>query len=68
MDWLFPSYYYLYVLTINGVWVAKLKLKLYYDRPSVGQSVFVSGTHLGPTTNVPFSLTFSLDSCGFIIS
>jgi hypothetical protein len=25
--------------------------KLYYDRQSIGQSVSVSGTHLGPATN-----------------
>jgi hypothetical protein len=43
------------------------KLKLSYDRQSVGQSVLVSGTHLGPTTNFSFSLKFSLDSCGFVI-
>jgi hypothetical protein len=31
--------------------------KLYYDRQSVGQSVLVSGTHLGPATNFfPLSL------------
>jgi hypothetical protein len=29
----------------------KLKLKLIYGRQSVGQSVLVSGTHLGPVTN-----------------
>jgi hypothetical protein len=29
----------------------KLKLKLIYDRQSVGQSVLVSGAHLGPVTN-----------------
>jgi hypothetical protein len=28
-----------------------LKLKLIYDRQSVGQSVLVSGDHLGPLTN-----------------
>jgi hypothetical protein len=28
-----------------------LKLKLIYDRQSVGHSVLVSGTHLGPATN-----------------
>jgi hypothetical protein len=33
----------------------KLKLKLYYDRQSVGQSALVSGTHLGPAINF-FSL------------
>jgi hypothetical protein len=45
----------------------QLKLKLIYDQQSVGQSVLVSGTHLGPTTNFSFSLKFSLDSCGFVI-
>jgi hypothetical protein len=45
----------------------KLKLKLNYDRQSVGQSVLVSGAHLGPVTNFSFSLIFSLDSCGFVI-
>jgi hypothetical protein len=29
------------------------KSKLYYDWQSVGQSVLVSGTHLGPTTHFP---------------
>jgi hypothetical protein len=33
-----------------------------YDRQSVGQSILVSGAHPGP-----FSLKFSLDSCGFAI-
>jgi hypothetical protein len=32
------------------------KSKLYYDRRSVGQSVLVSGTHLGPATNFSPSL------------
>jgi hypothetical protein len=45
----------------------KLKLKLNYDRQSVGQSVLVSGIHLGPATNFSFFLKFSLDSCGFVI-
>jgi hypothetical protein len=45
----------------------KLKLKLICDRTSVGQSVLVSGTYLGPTTNFSFSLIFPLDSCGFVI-
>jgi hypothetical protein len=45
----------------------KLKLKLIYDWQSVGQSVLVSGTHLGPATNFSFSLKFPLDSCGFVI-
>jgi hypothetical protein len=45
----------------------KLKLKLNYDRQSVGQSVLVSGAHLGPATNFSFSLKFSLDGCVFVI-
>jgi hypothetical protein len=36
----------------------KLKLKLIYDRQSVGQSVLVSGAHLGPAANFSFSLKF----------
>jgi hypothetical protein len=36
-------------------------------RPTVGQSVLVSGTHLGPATNFSFALKFYLDSCGFVI-
>jgi hypothetical protein len=44
-----------------------LKLKLIYDRQSVGQSALVSGTHQGPVTNFSFSLKFPLDSCGFVI-
>jgi hypothetical protein len=42
-------------------------LQLIYDRQSVGQSVLVSGAHLGPVTNFSFSLKFLLDSCGFVI-
>jgi hypothetical protein len=34
----------------------KSKPKLYYERRSVDQSVLVSGTHLGPTTNFSRSL------------
>jgi hypothetical protein len=43
------------------------KLKLIYDRQSVGQSALVSGAHLGPVTNFSFSLKFPVDSCGFIL-
>jgi hypothetical protein len=46
-------------------WSWSLKLKLNYDQQSVGQSVLVSGIHLGPETNFSFSLKFSLDSWGF---
>jgi hypothetical protein len=45
----------------------KSKWKSHYNRQSVGQSVLVSGTHLGPSTNFSFSLKFSLDSCRFVI-
>jgi hypothetical protein len=38
----------------------KLKLKLIYDRKSVGQSVLVSGTHLGPATNFIYFVAHSL--------
>jgi hypothetical protein len=41
--------------------------QLIYVRQSVGQSVLVSGAHLGPVTNFSFSLKFLLDSCGFVI-
>jgi hypothetical protein len=43
------------------------KLKLIYDRQSVGQSVLVSGAHLEPATNVSFSLKFPSDSCVFVM-
>jgi hypothetical protein len=45
----------------------KLKLKLIYDGQSVGQSVLVSGVHLGTLTNFSFSLKFPSDSCVFVI-
>jgi hypothetical protein len=38
--------------------VLKLKLKLIYDRQSVGQSVLVSGAHLGPASNFSFAMKF----------
>jgi hypothetical protein len=40
----------------NNLSTSVSKSKLYYDRRSVGQSVLVSGTHLGPGTN--FSPSF----------
>jgi hypothetical protein len=43
------------------------KSKSHYDRKSVGQSVLVSGAHLGTATNFYFSLRFYSDSCGFVI-
>jgi hypothetical protein len=45
----------------------EMKLKLIYDRHSVGQSVLVSGAHLGPLTNFSFAIKFSVDSCGFVV-
>jgi hypothetical protein len=40
----------------------RLKLKLICDRQSVGQSVLVSGAHLGPVTNFSFAMKFLLDN------
>jgi hypothetical protein len=40
------------------------KSKLYYGRRSVGQSVLVSGRHLGPATN--FFPSLFIDSHGFV--
>jgi hypothetical protein len=50
------------------IWTqSKSKSKLYFDRQSVGQSVLVSGTHLGPATNFSLSLfDYFLDSFGFV--
>jgi hypothetical protein len=45
----------------------QLQLQLIYDRQSVGQSVLVSGTHLGPVTNLSFSSKFPLDICVCVI-
>jgi hypothetical protein len=42
-------------------------VKLIYDRQSVGQSVLVSGAHLGPATNFSLSVKFPSDSCRFVI-
>jgi hypothetical protein len=42
--------------------------ELIYDRQSVGQSVLVSGAHLGPVTNFSFSLKFLIDIYGFVSS
>jgi hypothetical protein len=47
----------------------QLKLKLIYDRQSVGQSVLVSGAHLGPVTKFSFLLEISfrqLRVCYFV--
>jgi hypothetical protein len=44
---------------LHSTGAEKLKSKLIYDRQSVGQSVFMSGTLLGPATNFSLSLKFS---------
>jgi hypothetical protein len=41
------------------------KLKLYYDRRSVGQSFLVSGTPFGPVTNFSSFLELFLDGFWF---
>jgi hypothetical protein len=46
--------------------IVKLKLMLIYDRQSVGQSVLVSGAHLGPATNFSFSLKSPSDIAGLL--
>jgi hypothetical protein len=46
---------------------SKSKSKLYYDQQLVGQSVLLSGTHLGPVSNFsPSFFDYFLDSCGFV--
>jgi hypothetical protein len=55
------------LMSAYWVEVEKLKLKLIYDRQSIGQFVLVSDNHLELATNFSFSLKFSLDSCGFVI-
>jgi hypothetical protein len=44
----------------------KMKLKLIYDRQSVGQSVMVSGAHLGPLTNFSFAMRFSVTAAALL--
>jgi hypothetical protein len=46
--------------------VCKFKFKLIYDRQSVGQSVLVPGTHMGPVTNFFSLLEISLGICGIL--
>jgi hypothetical protein len=43
------------------------KSKSHYNRQWVGQSVLVSGAHLGPATNFSISLRFSLRQLRFVI-
>jgi hypothetical protein len=46
---------------------SKSKSKLYYDRQSVGQSVLLSGTHLGTATNFSqYLFDYFFDSFGFV--
>jgi hypothetical protein len=42
------------------------KFKSHYDRQSVGQSILVSGTYLGPATNFSLFLWLFLDSWRFV--
>jgi hypothetical protein len=51
----------------STLFLVKLKLKFICDRQSVGQSVLVSGGHLGLVTNFSFSSKFPSDSCVFVI-
>jgi hypothetical protein len=46
---------------------SKSKSKSHYGRQSVGQSILVSGAHLGPATNFSFSLRFSFRQLQFVI-
>jgi hypothetical protein len=47
--------------------LAKSKSKSHYDRQIVGQSVLVSGGHLGPATNFSISLRFSFRQLLFVM-
>jgi hypothetical protein len=63
-------FYFLYWSSpcpILPTWSWSLKLKLIYDRQSDGQSVLVSGAHLGPVTSFSFAMKFPVDSWGFVI-
>jgi hypothetical protein len=46
---------------------SKAKSKSHYDRQLVGQSVLVSGAHLGPATNISISLRFSFGQLLFVM-
>jgi hypothetical protein len=46
---------------------SKSRSKSHYDQQSVGQSVLVSGAHLGPTTNFSISLRFSFRQLLFVM-
>jgi hypothetical protein len=62
----FSDYMGLHNFTVDSAHV-KMKLKLIYDRQSVGQSVLVLGAHLGPVAKFSFSLKFPSYSCMFVI-
>jgi hypothetical protein len=47
-------------------WIVPVEVEVTL-RPSVSQSVLVSGAHLRPATNFAFALKLSSDSCGFVI-
>jgi hypothetical protein len=51
-------------ITLTIVALLKSKSKLYYDRRSVGQSVLLSGTHLGPVTKLSIFIQLKVCSCG----
>jgi hypothetical protein len=58
-------------ITITIILDMKLKLKLIYDRQSVGQSILVSGANLGPVTNFSFAMKFfcrQLRLCYYVAS
>jgi hypothetical protein len=71
---LFPFFTRLYYnVTINALCIIILlyilyilKLKLNYDRRSVGQSVLVSGAHLRPATNFLSPLNFLYTVAGLL--
>jgi hypothetical protein len=51
-----------------AVQLMPMKLKLIYDLQSVGQSVLVSGTHLGPATNFLSPLNFLYTVAGLFLA
>jgi hypothetical protein len=65
VDWI--SLHLSRTLSLYNSLLFKSKSKLYYYRQSVGQSVLVSSTHLGPATNFFHSLfDYFFDSFGFV--
>jgi hypothetical protein len=58
------------ILRPKEIWIftmSESKSKSHYDRQSVGQSVLVSGAHLGPATNFSISLRFSFRQLLFVV-